>query len=164
MSGRPQGRTIDGALNTVERNRPRKYTAKQKKFLKIYAQQDFRNPRQAAVLAGYSEDRGYKVAAELKEDIIEISKDLLLANAPGAAATITDLMESNEILPNANIKLQAAKEVLDRVGVVKPEKVEHDHKVTGGLFFLPMKQEIVYQEVYLEEEEEDIEGEYEYAQ
>ena len=148
------GRGITGAIGAAEKARGRQYTPKQKKFLKLYAENNFTNSRECAELAGYKADH-LKVVSELKEDIIEITKDLLLSHAPRAANAITGMLVGDDPIPNATARLNAAKEVLDRVGVVKPEKVEHEHKVTGGLFLIPTKQELVVEEAeYYEEEDE----------
>lgn len=137
------GRGITGAIGAAERTRGRKYTNKQKKFLKLYTENNFANAKECAVAAGYAENRSLSVVSSLKDDILEITKDLLLAHAPTAAVSMTDMLTSDKPIPNAQTRLAAAKEILDRTGVVKPEKVEHEHKVTGGLFLLPTKQEIV---------------------
>ena len=137
------GRTPASAIASRERSRGRKYTAKQKKFLKLYAENGFSNSRECAEKAGYRTDKHLEIVNQLKDDILEITKDLLLSRAPEAATAMIDIVSSEKPIPNAQQKLAAAKEVLDRVGVVKPEKVEHEHKVTGGLFLIPTKQELV---------------------
>ena len=145
-------RGITGAIGAAEKARGRQYTPKQKKFLKLYAENNFTNSRECAEIAGYKSDH-LKVVSELKDDILEITKDLLLSHAPVAANTLTGMLRGDEPIPNAQARLNAAKEVLDRVGVTKPEKVEHEHKVTGGLFIIPTKQELVIEtEEYYEED------------
>ena len=39
-----------------------------------------------------------------------------------------------------NYKLQAAQSILDRVGVVKTERMEVNHHTAGGIFILPEKE------------------------
>ena len=51
-------------------------------------------------------------------------------------------MHSDEAVPQANVKLQAAQTLLDRVGVIKKEKLDINHNVTGGIFILPQKDTI----------------------
>jgi hypothetical protein len=50
-------------------------------------------------------------------------------------------MDSNEPIPQANIRLQAAQTILDRIGLGKTERVNVNHTTDGGIFILPAKQE-----------------------
>jgi hypothetical protein len=88
----------------------------------------------------------------LSDDIKEIASAMLLGAAPQAVLKIIEGMEAN-LSPT---QLQSAKEILDRVGIVKQEQVEHKH--TGGIFLIPAKQQITIAAQV--EEEEYIEGEY----
>ena len=49
-------------------------------------------------------------------------------------------MDSDTAMPQANVKLQAAQTILDRVGVAKTERLDINQNVTGGIFILPEKQ------------------------
>ena len=51
-------------------------------------------------------------------------------------------MTAADAIPQANVKLQAAQTVLDRVGLGKTERVDVNHNVQGGIFILPEKQTI----------------------
>ena len=51
-------------------------------------------------------------------------------------------MKSNKPVPQANNKLQAAQTILDRAGVVKTDKLDVNHNVSGGIFILPEKHTI----------------------
>ncbi len=51
-------------------------------------------------------------------------------------------MNSNKPVPQANNKLQAAQTILDRAGVVKTDKLDVNHNVSGGIFILPEKHTI----------------------
>ena len=55
-------------------------------------------------------------------------------------------MKSSNAVPQANVKLQAAQTILDRVGVSKTERLSVDHNVQGGLFILPQKEAIDIEE------------------
>ena len=58
-------------------------------------------------------------------------------------------MDSDVAMPQANVKLQAAQTILDRVGVSKTERLQVDQNVNGGIFILPEKQVIdIEQEDY----------------
>ena len=52
-------------------------------------------------------------------------------------------MDSDRPVPQANIRVQAAQQILDRVGVSKTEMMSIDHTVQGGLFILPSKEAVV---------------------
>jgi hypothetical protein len=51
-------------------------------------------------------------------------------------------MKSDKPVPQANNKLQAAQTILDRAGVVKTDKLDINHSVSGGIFILPEKQTV----------------------
>ena len=127
-----------GVVSQQERKRGKEYTPKQKKFLTLFTKAGFKKPQECAKEAGFG--GGYwQLISSLKEDIKEISEAMLIGSAPEAALTITDLMVGDKMVPNAQTKLQAAKEVLDRSGVVRNEKIDINHNVTGGIFLLPVK-------------------------
>ena len=52
-------------------------------------------------------------------------------------------MNSDAPMPQANIRIQAAQTILDRVGLGKTERLDVTHKSEGGLFILPAKQEVI---------------------
>ena len=101
------------------------------------------DPKEAARLAGYSENGHWQVAQALKNEIIELASNILAQSAPKAAMKLVDIMDSNAPIPQANMRLQAAQTILDRTGFGKQERLDVSHKVEGGLFILPAKEEIV---------------------
>lgn len=131
-----------GAISQVERDRvkegKRNFTPKQKKFLKLYAQNDFKEPKECAEKAGY-QTHYWELLFSLKDDIKEIAQAILLGATPNAANILATTLTADKPLLNHQNKITAAKEILDRTGIVKQDKVEHDHKVSGGLFLMPMK-------------------------
>ena len=108
--------------------------------------------KRAAELAGYAEGSYTSVVKALKTEIIELAENILAQNAPKASLKLVEVMDSTDPIPQANVRLQAAQTVLDRVGVTKTDKLDVDLQNTNGLFILPAKQEVV------------IEGQYEEAQ
>ena len=46
-------------------------------------------------------------------------------------------------LPQANIRIEAAKQILDRVGLGKREQLDINAKVAHGIFILPPKDDII---------------------
>ena len=94
-------------------------------------------------IAGYSENGHWQVAHALKNEIIDLASNILAQSAPKAAMKLVDIMDSNAPIPQANMRLQAAQTILDRTGLGKQERLDVKHKVEGGLFILPAKEEII---------------------
>ena len=95
----------------------------------------------AAELAGYSGNH-YQIIQSLRQEIVDLASDVLAREAPKAAFKLIELMSTDHSVPQANIKVQAAQTILDRVGVTKKERLDVNHNVTGGIFILPEKQTI----------------------
>ena len=73
---------------------------------------------------------------------MDLASDVLASEAPLAAFKLVEVLESDKALPQANVKLQAAQTILDRVGLGKKERLDVNHNVSGGIFILPEKQTI----------------------
>ena len=99
--------------------------------------------RKSLVLAGYEESSYYAVIRALKEQIVDVANTILAHSAPKAAQSLVDVLESDKPIPQANVKLQAAQTLLDRVGVSKKEHLNVNHNVTGGIFLFPDKKEVI---------------------
>ena len=127
LSGQPQS------------NRQRKLSEKQQSFLDnlINTKGD---PKKAAELAGYAEGSYSQVVKSLKEEMIDLASHILAQSAPKAAIKLVHVMDSEEPIPQANIRLQAAQTILDRIGLGKAERVNVNHTADGGIFILPAKQ------------------------
>jgi len=114
--------------------------------------------KHAADLAGYAEGTHYAVVKALKSEILDIATNIMALNAPKAASKLIQIMDSGEPIPQANMRLQAAQQILDRVGLGKTERLDVNVNTTGGLFVIPAKQEVYiegeYEEVYEYEEDE----------
>ena len=118
----------------------RKLTEKQENFLNNLIETKG-NLKLSAELAGYSGNH-YQVIQSLKHEIVDLASDVLAREAPTAAFKLVEVLQSNKPIPQANIKLQAAQTILDRVGLGKKERLEVNHNVTGGIFILPEKHTI----------------------
>ena len=131
----------------------RKLTDKQQLFLDnlIETQGD---ARAAAELAGYSGGH-YQVLKALKNEVLELTKDVLAHNAPKAAFKLLEIMDSDKPIPQANNKLVAAQSLLDRVGVSKSEKLDFNMQASSGIFILQDKAPIDVDAEEVEYEEED---------
>jgi len=142
--------SVRGAITKAEKERGRVFTPKQKKFLKLFAENNFQDAKAIADKAGYK-GHYWDLVNSLKDEIKMISENILLGAAPEAAASLVSVMTAEKPMPNAQNKLNAAKEVLDRAGVVKIDKQQVDIGVAGGVFLLPVKHKTI---------EEPIDGEY----
>ena len=72
-----------------------------------------------------------------KEEILEATQDYMARNAPRAAVAIAGgLIDPTEL--GIRDKLAAAKELLDRTGLVKTEKMQVE--ATGGVMLMPPKE------------------------
>jgi len=130
-------------------SKPRELTNKQQLFLDSLIETEG-DPKKAAAIAGYSGGH-YQVLKALKNEVLELTKDVLAHNAPKAAFKLLEIMESDKPIPQANNKLAAAQSLLDRVGVSKSEKLDINHQVSAGIFLMPDKAPIEA-EVVKEEE------------
>ena len=95
----------------------------------------------SAELAGYSGNH-YQIIQSLKHEIVDLASDVLAREAPSAAFKLIEMMKSSNAVPQANVKLQAAQTILDRVGVAKRDRLDITHQSSGGIFILPEKQPI----------------------
>ena len=100
------------------------------------------DPKKAAELAGYSGTH-WQVTKSLKNEIIDLASNILAQSAPQAALKLTEVMNSDQPVPQANVRLQAAQTILDRIGLGKTDRLDVNHTVQGGVFILPAKEEVV---------------------
>jgi DNA-binding Lrp family transcriptional regulator len=115
----------------------RKLTEKQQKFLDVLFEEARGSVVQAKKLAGYSDTQHTaQITDALKEEILERTNMYLAQNAPRAAMSMVGAMIDPTEL-GIKEKMQAAKEVMDRVGIVKSEKLQVE--ATGGVMILPPK-------------------------
>ena len=115
-------------------------TEKQKIFLSALFGEANGEPRAAAEIAGYAPTSYPKVVQGLKDQIIERAETVLAAHSPKAALSIANAIDDDGSIPGASIRMEAAKQVLDRVGLVKREKLDINAKVAHGIFILPAKE------------------------
>ena len=119
-------------------SKPRELTNKQQLFLDSLVETEG-NAKQAAALAGYSGGH-YQVLKSLKNEVLELTKDVLAHNAPKAAFKLVEIMDAKKPVVQANNKLTAAQTLLDRVGISRVDKVDVNHNVgSGSIFLMPDK-------------------------
>jgi hypothetical protein len=113
-------------------------TDQQKLFVEYLFGEAKGKPRLAATMAGYTNGAYSAVVKNLRKLIIEKAEHILAMNAAGAVFALEDVMEDGT-LPGASNKLIAAKEVLDRVGIVKHDKLDIKAEGVSPIFILPAK-------------------------
>ncbi len=122
-----------------QKQQERELTDKQQKFLG-YLIQTGGDPKEAAELAGYAEGSYFQVIKSLKNEIIELASQILAQSAPQAAMKLVDVMNTDDPMPQANVRLQAAQTILDRTGLGKQDRIDVSVETDGGsLFILPAK-------------------------
>ena len=128
------------ATNYLAESKDKNLTEKQEAFLGhlVDTGGDF---KKSAELAGYSGNH-YQVLKSLKEEVVDLAQNVLAREAPKAAFKLVEVMTSEDSIPQANVKVQAAQTILDRVGLGKHDRVEVNHNVNGGIFILPEKETI----------------------
>jgi hypothetical protein len=116
----------------------RELTEKQAKFLEVLFEQASGDVVRAKELAGYSENSPTsEIIKCLKDEIMERTQLYMARNAPRAAMSLVGgMVDPTEL--GLRDKLSAAKDLLDRVGLVKTEKVQVE--ATNGLMILPPKE------------------------
>jgi len=133
-------------------DKKRNYTDKQESFLNALYDSKTGDIRQAMDVAGYKQDAPSTfLLRSLSDEILEIATFMLTKNAPKAASKIVDIITSDTPIPQVNQKLQAAQTLLDRVGIVKEQKLNVEHNVSGGIFIMPAKDELDVEAIEAEE-------------
>lgn len=112
-------------------------TEKQKRFLEVLFDEAAGDYRTAMNLAGYSKETSIKeVTSALEEEIFEATKKFIVRSGVKAAFAIQDVMD-NPIRSGNKERITAAKDILDRAGILKTERIEV--KSDTPLFILPEK-------------------------
>lgn len=98
--------------------------------------------RKAATIAGYSPDyRMNRILTPLVVQAIATRAATELAvTAPKAARSMNDILD-NPTAPGNRELLAAAAQILDRGGVPKIERVQHEVQLDSPVFILPPKEE-----------------------
>ena len=123
----------------VSTQRVKELTDQQKSFLTALFGDAKGNPKKAGEIAGYSEHSYPKVIRALKDEIIQRAEEVMASYSPKATMGLVNALEEDGSTPNASIRVEAAKQILDRVGLTKKEKVDINVKSVSGIFILPPK-------------------------
>ena len=115
----------------------RKLTERQQKFIDALFSEANGSIKDAKVIAGYSPNtNNNEIIKPIKDEILEATQMFMASNAPKAAlAMVSGIDDPTEL--GTRDKLSAAKDLLDRAGLVKTEKMQVES--TGGVMLLPPK-------------------------
>ena len=115
----------------------RQLTDKQQALLNVLFEEAGGDMVQAKKLAGYADTSSTaEIVKGLKEEILEATQMYMARNAPKAAIAMTHaLYDPTEL--GIRDKMAAAKELLDRTGLVKTEKMQVE--ASGGVMLMPPK-------------------------
>lgn len=118
----------------------RELNERQQKFLEVLFEDAGGDVVAAKKLAGYSENTPTTAIVKgLKEEILEATQMYMARNAPKAAMAVTGaLYDPTEL--GIRDKMAAAKELLDRTGLIKTEKVQVE--ASGGVMLMPAKAKV----------------------
>lgn len=117
----------------------RDLTEKQELFLAVLFEEAEGDPLVAKRLAGYSDNVATStVTASLVDEIAELTRKFIAQSSTKAAYAMFKVLGDKDML-GAKERMAAAKDIMDRAGFVKTEKVEVS--TAEPVFILPAKKE-----------------------
>ena len=128
--------------STILKTPKKSLTDSQEKFLDALFGEAQGNPKKAGELAGYSDHSYPKVLRNLKQEIVSRAENYLAVHSAKAATKMVNMLDEDGTTPHANIRLEAAKQILDRIGITKKEQVDINMKAVHGIFILPAKDKL----------------------
>lgn len=115
-------------------------TDRQSTFLDCLFDDANGNIRTAMKIAGYSENtKTSTVLQTLQEEVIDRTQMYLAANGPLAAMAMTGVLTDPTALGNRD-RISAAREILDRTGIVKTERITVKADPSTIMLFPPKAQ------------------------
>jgi len=127
--------------STILKTQKKSLTDTQEKFLDALFGEAQGSPRRAGELAGYSEHSYPKVLRNLKDEIVKRAENYLAIHSAKAATKMVNMLDEDGTTPHASIRMEAAKQILDRIGIVKKDQLDVNMNLKHGLFILPAKEE-----------------------
>jgi len=118
----------------------RELTEMQQTFLNVLFEEAEGDPTKAKKLAGYSPNVATSsITASLTDEIAELTRKFIAQSSTKAAYTMFSVLSKNADMLGAKERMAAAKDIMDRAGFVKTEKVEVT--TSEPLFILPAKRQ-----------------------
>ena len=118
----------------------RELTEMQQRFLDVLFEEAEGDPIKAKKLAGYSDNVGTtSITSALTNEIAELTRKFIAQSSTKAAYAMFSVLGKDADMLGFKERISASKDIMDRAGFVKTEKVE----VTAvePLFILPAKRE-----------------------
>lgn len=114
---------------------------KQKQFFKLLIKNKGKVPVTLEAMGdeAYDYAYAYHLCQKYREYVLDLAESHLLLEAIHAASVIVDTMSEDGANPAAGLNLTAAKEVLDRIGLAKQERIKMEVDMPNAIFFLPAK-------------------------
>ena len=128
--------------STILKTQDKSLTDTQEKFLDALFGEAQGNPKRAGEIAGYSEHSYPKVLRNLKDEIVKRAENYLAIHSAKAATKMVNMLEEDGTTPHASIRMEAAKQILDRIGIVKKDQLDVNMNLKHGMFILPAKDEV----------------------
>ena len=128
--------------STILKTQEKSLTDTQEKFLDVLFGEAKGDPKKAGELAGYSDHSYPKVVRNLKSEIISRAENYLATHSAKAATKMVDMLDEDGTTPHASIRMEAAKQILDRIGIVRKDHIDINMKSLHGIFILPAKDKI----------------------
>ncbi len=128
---------------TIIPSQKKSLTESQEKFLDALFGEAQGNPRIAGELAGYSDHSYPKVLRNLKTEIVSRAENYLAVHSAKAATKMVQMLDEDGTTPHASIRMEAAKQILDRIGVVKKDQLDVNMNLKHGMFILPAKDKVI---------------------
>ena len=117
------------------------FTDKQKLFLDALYESAKGDVRKAMDIAGYAKTTPLSAVIEpLADEIVRRGQHFMAVHVPKAALGMVNIIDDPNQLGVSN-RIAAAKEVMDRAGLVKRDKIEVSGEGVAGIFYLPKKNE-----------------------
>jgi hypothetical protein len=126
-------------MNLITQEKTKQLTEQQSTFLNALFGEAHGIPKVAGEIAGYSEHSYPKVIKALKDEILQRAEEVMASYTPKATMGLVKAMDEDGSVPGASIRVEAAKQILDRVGLTKKEKLDVNVKSISGIFILPPK-------------------------
>lgn len=114
---------------------------KQKKFFNLLIKNEGKVVQTLEAMGDDKYDKvyAYHLCQKYKEYVLDLTESRLLLDAIRAASVIANTMSENGENPAAGLNMAAAKEVLDRVGLTKQERIKIETNMPNAIFLLPSK-------------------------
>ena len=125
--------------STIIKTPKKSLTEQQESFLDALFGEAKGDPKKAGELAKYSEHSYPKVLRNLKDEIVKRAENYLAIHSAKAATKMVNMLEEDGTTPHASIRMEAAKQILDRIGLVKKDQLDINMKAVHGMFILPAK-------------------------